>query len=264
MKKILLAAMLAGATLTITACADKVEPLPHQGESPEYIYAIGHQEMQQGQYYKAIRTFQSLNVQYPFQKWSELGNVDLIYVYVQDNKPEMALALAQQFIRAYPSSQYLGYVYYMMGVVNFDNGRGFLQKFLPYDMAQHDPSAYIEAIHNFQKAISLDPNGHFVPDAQRRIVYLNNVIGEYYLNIGQFYYNHEAYAAAVNRAKIVVEQYPQSTAVEPALVLMIQSYEAMNFPDLAQKSFEVLQHNYPNNAFVEARNKARNTAAVTL
>lgn len=264
MKKILLATLLAGATLGITACADKVEPLPHQGESPEYIYAVGHKEMQDGQYYKAIRTFQSLNVQYPFQKWAELGNLDLIYVYVQDNKPEMALALSQQFIRAYPSSSHLGYVYYMMGVVNFDNGRGFLQKYLPYDMAQHDPSAYIEAIGNFQKAIQLDPQGTFVADAQRRIVYLNNVIGDYYYYIAQFYYKHQAYGAAVNRAKIVVEQYPQSTAVEPALVLMIQAYEAMDFPDLAQKSLAVLEHNYPNNAFVKSRQKTDTSKSVTL
>ena len=35
----------------------------------------------------------------------------------------MALGLAEKFLRAYPTSKNLGYVYYMMGVINFDNGK---------------------------------------------------------------------------------------------------------------------------------------------
>ncbi len=39
-------------------------------------------------------------------------------------KLQMSLALAQQFIKMYPYSKLKGYVYYMIGVVGFDDGRG--------------------------------------------------------------------------------------------------------------------------------------------
>lgn len=241
----------------VTGCAstDK-EPLPYQGESAKYIYAKGHEQIQNEDFYDAIKTFRSLNAQYPFQKYTELGNLDLIYAYYQNNDSAMALGLAQQFLRAYPTSKHLGYVYYMMGVMNFDNGRGFLQRRLPYDMAQHDPQAYIEAYNQFKKAVLINPKGSYVEDATRRMIYINNTVGEYQYNIAKFYFDHEAYVAAINRAKIVIKDYPQSNAIQDALVLTIQAYDILKLPDQSEEYLEILRKNYPKNSYLKSLENA--------
>jgi outer membrane protein assembly factor BamD len=265
MKKILWAISGLGALLLFSGCSTTTnKPLPYQGESPEYIYAKGHEQVKNRDYYKAIDTFRSLNSQYPFQKYTEMGNLELIYTYYEDGQPEMALGLARQFLRAYPTSTHLGYVYYMMGVMNYDNGRGFLQRRLPYDMAQHDPAAYLQAFSDLKRAVSLDPKGTFVEDARRRMIHINNVVGEYECNIAQFYFDHEAYVAAINRAKIVVESYPQSTSIENALVIMIRSYDILKLPVLAEKSMEVLKTNYPNNVYLKSLEDAAKRPTVVF
>ncbi len=265
MKKILLRMYCLGVFALLSACATTTnKPLPYQGESAEYIYAKGHEQVKNGEYYKAIDTFRSLNSQYPFQKYSELGNLELIYAYYEDGQSEMALGLAQQFLRAYPTSKNLGYVYYMMGVINYDNGRGFLQRRLPYDMAQHDPSAYIQAFNDLKRAVLLDPESSFVGDAKRRMVHINNVVAEYEYNIAKFYFDHEAYVAAINRAKLVVESYPQSKSIENALVLIIRAYDILKLPMLAEKSMEVLKTNYPNNAYLKSLEDAAKRPTVVF
>lgn len=253
MKKISLALSGLGTLLLMAGCSTTSNKLlPYQGESAEYIYAKGHEQFKDGNYYKAIDTFRSLNSQYPFLSYTEMGNVELIYSYYEDSQPEIALGLARQFLRAYPTSAHLGYVYYMMGVINYDNGRGFLQHCLPYDMAQHDPASYLQAFNNLKRAVILSPKASYVEDARRHMLYINNVIAEYEYNISNFYFNHEAYVAAINRAKIVVENYPQSNSIENALVLLIKSYDILKMPKLAKKSVEVLQANYPDNVYLKS------------
>ncbi|MFZ9035479.1 MAG: outer membrane protein assembly factor BamD [Francisellaceae bacterium] len=250
--------LLAGCSTTDT------KTLPYQGDSEAYIYAMGHKEVKDEDYYDAINTLRSLNAQYPFGKYTELGNLDLIYAYYQDNQAAMALGLAKQFIKAYPNSKHLGYVYYMMGVINYDNGRGFLQRYLPYDMAQHDPSSYAEAYGDFKKAVILNPKASYVEDADRRMVYINNMIGQYQYNIAKFYFDRGAYVAAINRANIVLKNYPQSNAIEDALVLLMQSYDILKMTDDSNQMMAVLKENYPDNAYLKSLENAAKRPAVLL
>lgn len=264
MKTILRAITIFTSLALFSGCATQNKALPYQGQSAEYIYAKGHEDLQNENYTQAIQTFKSLNSQYPFEEYAELGNLDLLYAYYQNDESAMALALGNQFTRTYPNSKQLAYVYYMMGVINFDNGRSFLQRHLPYTMSQHDPHAYIQAFYDLRRAVSLDPKSAFSEDARRRMVYINNIIGEYQYHIATFYFNHKAYVAAINRAKIIVEKYPQSTSIENALVLMIKSYDGLKMPELAEKSMAVLKANYPDNGYLKSLERTAQSQTVVF
>jgi outer membrane protein assembly factor BamD len=56
----------------------------------------------------------------------------------------------------------------------------------------------------------------------------------------------QAYVAALNRAKYVLEFYPDSPSVEEALVIMISAYDLLGITDLKNDTIRVLQTNYPN------------------
>jgi len=252
MKKIFFVLIGLYSLLLMSGCATTSNsPLPYQGESAKYIYAVGHDQVKNGYYFDAINTFRSLSSQYPLQKYTELGNLDLIYSYYQNGQSEMSLAVASQFIRMYPSSEHLGYVYYMMGVIDFDNGRGLLQRRLPYDMDQHDPTSYKHAFVEFKHAILINPKANYVSDAKRRMTYINNTIGKYEYNIAKFYFDHDAYVAAINRANNVINKYSETTAVEKSLVLIIKSYNMLKMPKLAQQYIDTLKLNYPDSAYLK-------------
>lgn len=240
--------------LSLTSCGPKKDaelPQVYTGYTASYIYAKAHQQMQNEKYFDAIRSYKSLVAQYPYTPLAEKGMVDLVFVYYMDDESTMSLALAQQFIKMYPYSKYKGYIYYMIGVVGFEDGRGLLQTFAPYDMNFHDPTGYRDAYTNFEKALQLDPNGSFAQDAKRRMVYINNIIAEYYDDIAHFYYKRGAYNAAINRASQVIRNYPQSTPVEDALVLTIRSYNKLGLTEQAKTNIRVLKKNYPKNKFLK-------------
>src|SRR5690606_40402659 len=77
------------------------------------------------------------------------------------------------------------------------------------------------------------------------MTYLVNQLAEHELHDARYYMKRKAYVAALNRAKYVIETYPDSTSNEEALVIMISAYEAMGMTDLKQDTLRVLQVNYP-------------------
>lgn len=249
MAKILQFGLLLMMALIISSCA-KDKKLPYQGDSPEYIYAKGHTYLKEGDTTNAIKAFRSLNAQYPFEKYSKLGMIEMIYAYYLKNDEAMARAIAKQYIKLYPNSEYIGYAYYMLGVLNFNNGRGFLQKYLPYDMDKHDPTNYKKAFKDFNKAIAIEPNADYANDARRRMIYLVDVMAQYELNIAQYYFDKGAFVASINRAQKIIEHYPNSTKVEQALVLSVKAYKMLMLDKQAEDTLKVLQANFPNNKYL--------------
>ncbi len=250
MKKSALALLLASAFVLAGCSSDKVVD-PYAGNDAKYIYATGHSMLQRGDYSDAITAFQSLDSQYPFDQYAKMGDMELIYAQYKNDEPALALAAANRFIQLYPSDPNISYAYYMRGVVNFDNGRSFLERYTPYDMSKHNPIEYQNAYKDFNTVVTIYPNSPYAADARRRMIFLNNTMAQYQLNVASYYYQWKAYTAAINRAQMVLTHYPQTPALEGALGVMVQSYEALNLPTLEKSAKLLLKANFPNDPLVK-------------
>ncbi len=58
----------------------------------------------------------------------------------------------------------------------------------------------------------------------------------------------KAYLAAAARAHIVLKDFPQTPQHVDALEIMVLAYEGLGIPDLAEKSYAVLELNDPDRA----------------
>ncbi|MDO8954768.1 MAG: outer membrane protein assembly factor BamD [Gammaproteobacteria bacterium] len=244
MKKILLTS-LACASLLLTACSSGVKADPYTGDNQVYIYAKAQAYLQKNDYSDAITAYQSLDAQYPFEEYSQKGDLSLIYAYYMSDQAALALTSADRYIHLYPSDPTVAYAYYMIGVVDFENGRGFLQRRLPYDMAQHNPDNYTVAFNSFKQVVSNYPDSAYSADSRHRMMYINNTLAQYQLNVANFYLSRKAYVAAASRAQNVLINYPQTPAVQGALEVMVQSYKALGLPDLEKNSQAILATNFP-------------------
>ena len=233
------------------------------GQSAQIIYAQGQAYLQDENYSDAITAFQALNAQYPFSPQAKQGNLGLIYAYFQHGDPALSLAIASRFLRNYPSDPDAAYAYYMMGVVEFNNGRGFLEEHFPYQMSDHDAANYRAAYKSFQAVVQQFPKSRYTQDAKRRMIYLLNVMAMYQVKVGEFNFAKRAYVAAAQRGLNVLLHYPQSPVVESALELMLRSYEKLNLPQLAHQAAQMLTLNFPNNdaakSFLKAYAEQKNT-----
>jgi outer membrane protein assembly factor BamD len=68
--------------------------------------------------------------------------------------------------------------------------------------------------------------------------------------VARYYYSRGAYLAAINRAQQAIADYREAPALEEALYLMVQSYDALQMPQLRDDARRVLQANYPQSVYI--------------
>jgi outer membrane protein assembly factor BamD len=199
-----------------------------------------------GNYEKAIKLYEALESRYPFGEESAQTQLDIAYAYFKNNDPDSAIAAADRFIKMNPRNPAVDYAYYLKGLVNYNRGIGFIDRFLPTDTSQRDPGTARDALKNFEELIRRFPQSKYVPDARQRIIALKNNLAMYEVHVARYYMKRKAYVAAVDRASTVIEKYQRTTAVPFALQVLQEAYTKLEMVDLAQDATRVYQLNYPN------------------
>jgi len=120
-------------------------------------------------------------------------------------------------------------------------------------MTQRDQANLRQSFDDFGALLSRYPQSRYAEDGRQRMVYLRNTMAQSQLNIALFYLKRDAYVAAANRAKTIVETYPQSAQAGSALAVLAQSYKALGQDKLADDAERVLKLNYPDHPFFEGR-----------
>lgn len=197
-----------------------------------------------GNYEKAIKLYEALESRYPFGEEAAQTQLDLAYAYFKGDDPEAAIAAADRFIKTNPRSSGVDYAYYLKGLVNYNRGIGFIDRFLPTDTSQRDTSSARDAYDNFAELLRRFPESKYVPDAKQRMIALNNNLAMHEVHVARFYMRRKAYIAAVNRATYVVEKYQRTPAVPYALQILQEAYTALQMTDLAADTARIYEMNY--------------------
>lgn len=196
-------------------------------------------------YQKAITLYEALEARYPFGDYAAQTQLNVAYAYYKNDDPEAALAAADRFIKVHPRNPSVDYAYYLKGLINYNRGIGFMDRFLPTDSSQRDPGNAKDAYNNFQELIQRFPQSKYVPDARLRMVALRNNMAMYEMHVADFYMRRKAYVAAVNRANYIIKEYQRTPAVPHALKIMEEGYTKLGMDDLAADAKRVFDLNYP-------------------
>ena len=196
-------------------------------------------------YQKAIKLYETLEARYPFGNYAAQTQLDVAYAYFKNDDPEAAIAAADRFIKIHPRDPSVDYAFYLKGLVNFNRGIGFLDRFLPTDTSQRNPSNVQEAYDNFQELVNRFPDSKYVPDAKQRMLALRNNLAMYEIHVARFYMKRKAYIAAANRGSYVIKEYQRTPAVPYALQVMQEAYTKLGLDDLAADAKRVYEQNYP-------------------
>jgi outer membrane protein assembly factor BamD len=78
----------------------------------------------------------------------------------------------------------------------------------------------------YRKMILQYPDSKLVPEAKRRLLEVQEVLGEREFEIGRFYYLRGSNPASIARLQSLVDKYPLYSHADEALYLLGQNYEA--------------------------------------
>jgi len=215
-------------------------------ESTELAYYESAQgSLRGGNYADAVSKLQLLEARFPFGRYAEQAQLEIIYAYYKSTQAEAARAAADRFIRLHPRHPNVDYAYYLKGLASFERDENFLARIFPLDPSTRDPGAARDSFNDFAQLIRRYPNSEYSPDAQKRMQYLKNLLAASEINVARYYIYRRAYVAAANRGRYVFEQMQGTAAVPDALAIMVEAYQLLDMDDLAKDALLVLSSNYP-------------------
>lgn len=212
--------------------------------SAEKFYEEGQKAMDIGDYKQAIEHFENLVSRHPFGVYAQQAQLNIAYAYYKFDEPDSSVAAADQFIKLYPRNEHVDYAYYIKGLARFPTEDYFERKF-NLDPAQRDPQPVRESFQFFSELVQRFPNSRYTADAVQRMTYLRNNLARNELYAADFYMKKQAYVAALNRAKYIIEHYDRTPSVPEALVIMVKAYEELKMPTLADDARRILALNFP-------------------
>ena len=233
------------AALMISACASnkQEEVLPE-----ETYYENAREAMNSGNFNEAERNLDFLETYYPFGRYAEQAQLDLIYARYQNLDLEGARAAADRFLRLNPQSDHADYALYMRGLASYNLDIGLAARYFPIDVAARDPGEQRQAFRDFSELLNRYPSSEYAPDARQRMIAIRNRLAELELFAARYYISREAYIAANNRARFIVENYSTTPSVEEALIIMAETFRFMDLKKASADAVAMLEDNFPDSA----------------
>jgi outer membrane protein assembly factor BamD len=234
--------------LTLTACSlftSKPDTdNPAKVVSAEVMYNDAMKNLNSNSFEEAIKQFESLQSHYPYGRYAQQAQLEIAYAYYRQNEAESSIAAADRFIKQYPNNPHVDYAYYVKGLANFNADIGLFGLAFGQDPTERDPKAAQDSFAAFKDLVMRFPTSRYTPDARLRMQYLLDALAKYDIHVARYYLRRGADIAAVNRAKEVLTQYPNTPAIYDALRILVEGYDALGMSELRDDAQRVLVKNF--------------------
>jgi outer membrane protein assembly factor BamD len=247
--------VLLAVTLTLGGCGLLPEVKDETaGWSAQKLYSEAKDNLNDGNYERAVKLFETLESRYPFGRYAQQAQLEVAYAYYKDNEPISAIAACDRFIKLHPNHPNVDYAYYLKGLANFNDDLGMLGNLVEQDMSERDPQAARDAFLSFKELVTRFPDSKYAADSRARMTYLVNALAGNEVHVAKYYMKRKAWVAAANRAREVVKTYPDAPALEEALAIMVVSYDKMGLTGLRDDTQRVMALNFPNSKYTQGVN----------
>ena len=213
--------------------------------SQQALYDNAQQALRSGNYTESIVRLQRLEARFPFGRYAEQSQLELIFAHHMIGDHDAALAAADRFIRLHPQQPNVDYAYYMRGLSALAQDRGFFRRFLGTDISRRDITNIKQAFVYFNELVINFPSSIYAKDGRQRMIYIRNVLASHELNVATYYLGRGAYVAAANRARYVIENFSKTNTVGDALAVLVEANWQLGLDEAAHDALAVLALNFP-------------------
>tara|TARA_B100001250_G_C19706596_1_gene747235 strand:+ start:42 stop:890 length:849 start_codon:yes stop_codon:yes gene_type:complete len=204
-------------------------------------YQEGMKSFNLGDVLYAAKKFNEAEILFPQSDWAPKSALMAAYsYYVQDYYGD-AIAELQRFIKVYPLHKNLDYAYYLMGISYYEQ----------IVDEKKDLQSIINAKQTFNIIIKDFPNTEYALDSEFKLDLINDLLASKEMYIGRYYFDKKKWIPAINRFRIVIDDYETTMYTEEALHRLVEVHYTLGLIDEAEKYAKLLGYNYQSSRWYE-------------
>ena len=204
-------------------------------DNPENLYKLAKVTFDQQNYELARKQFSEIKKLFPLSNEAIQSEIMIAFISYIQMDYENAILNFEKIINRYPSHKDLDYIYYMIAICNYEQ------------LQNESLDGYFNnlALEAFDQVIKRFPESKYAKDSRQKIILVNSNIAAKHMEIGRFYLKNKKYIAALNRFKIVVDDFSITKFTPEALHRMVEAYYGMRMFEESYNTAALLGYNYP-------------------
>lgn len=224
------------AVFTATACdrVQSVAAVDVETLSAEEIYQVGERALQRKGHETAANYFGEIERLFPYSDWASRGLVMQAYALYLDEKYDASRTAAERYLNFYPTLEDADWAQYLIALSYYDQ---------IYDVGR-DQAVTLNALQELRKVIEGYPESEYADEAKPRFDLAFDHLAAKEMEVGRFYLSKQEYVAAVNRFRIVVEDFQTTRHTPEALYRLVEAYMALGLTGEAQSAVAILANDF--------------------
>ena len=204
-------------------------------------YQEGVKSLETGDVLYAAKKFNEAETLFPQSEWAPKSALMAAYAYYTQDYYSDTIAELERFIRVYPLSKNLDYVYYLLGISYYEQ----------IVDEKKDLQSIIKAKEYFKIVSKNYPNTNYSLDAEYKINLVNDILASKEMYIGRYYFDKKKWIPAINRFRTVIDDYETTIYAQEALHRLVEVHYILGLKDEAKKYAKLLGYNYQSSKWYE-------------
>ena len=229
--------------LFIAECSKKEEisAKPPDNKESYKIYGEALEAMNQREFFFAAQKFSDAEKILPVVEHSAKALLMSSFCYYTINFHEEAISSLEYFLKKYPADENIQYASYLIALSNYEQ--------ILDEKKDIEPLLKTKKI--IEEYIKKYPNTDYTLDLKFKLGLIQNQLAAKEIYIAKFYIKTQKWIPAINRLKIVVNDYAETIFIEEALHRLVEIYYNLGLIDEAKKTANILGYNYNSSKWYE-------------
>ena len=232
------------ALVLVSACGGSdpaTRGVPLDNFSAEEIFQRGEYELANRQPDDAAYYFGEIERLYPYSELAKRALIMQAFAYHKDRDYPNSRASAQRYLDFYPSDEDAAYAQYLLALSYYDQ----------IDDVGRDQGLTFQALQALRVVIETYPDSEYATSAILKFDLAFDHLAAKEMEIGRYYLKKKHDTAALNRVRVVVEQFQTTSHTPEALHRLVESYLSLGLVDEAQTAGAILGHNFRSTEYYE-------------
>jgi len=189
----------------------------------------------------ALLYFQEVERLYPYTEFARRALIMQAFTLHKTKQYPEARDAAQRFLDFYPGDEDAPYAMYLMALSYYDQ----------IDDVGRDQGLTFQALRGMRDVIETYPDSEYARSAILKFDLAFDQLAAKEMEVGRYYLKRRHYSAAINRFRVVVQDFQTTTHTAEALHRLVEAYVALGLDDEAQTAGAILGYNYQSSPFYD-------------
>ena len=212
------------------------------------VYNQAMQEFEKGDVIYAGKKFSEAELLFPQSVWAPRAVLMSAYGYFSQGYYANAINDLERFIVKYKNHKNSDYAYYLLALCHYDQ----------IVDEKKDLNEILQSKKYFDYIIKNYPNSDYAIDSKYKLELIVEIMASKEMYLARYYIQREKWIPAINRFKVVINQYDSTIYVEEALFRLVELHFKLGLDDEARKYAYLLVYNYQSSEWYEASYKILN------